>query len=210
MESSFTIFASTQEESDSCFSSLGSFCFPGDRIAIVPDKKIAKKETVLVKLITEILKHGISESDIVLVLTEQEFQEKESVIRVKLQERISEQAAKSIQIIAHLPNDRRAIALLGANRQGEPIGFCREIIDADLVIPIGEKPSSTRWGLFSGLFPRFGDQETQMRFAEAESQKMSPHIKKRLTAEIDEAVRLLGVVLSIQHCGTDWTVFVRN
>ena len=177
--------------------SLPERCFfPGDRIAIAPDRKIARQPKILAGLVAAILEREIAESDIVLLLTEQEFKEKETAIRDAVSQKLSEPLGQSLRIVSHQPGNRREISLLGANRRGEPIGFCRELIDADFVIPVCEKPGD--YGIHTGLFPRFGDRETQMRFAEAESGKMSPQLRKRLTADVEEAANLLGVVFTVQ------------
>lgn len=164
-----------------------------------------KKVAILAELITEVLKHGVSENDVVLVLTEQELREKESMIRQKLRELTDETVANAVRIIAHQPGDRRHVAFLGASPKGEPIGFCREIVDADLVIPVRGK-ASTPLGPFAEIFSRFADQESQLRFVEAQNGKKSSVLKRRLTAEVAEAVRLLGLVISIQHTENEWTV----
>ena len=172
------------------------YFFPGDRIAIAPDRKIARQPKIIAGLIAAVLEREIAESDIVLLLTEQEFKEKEAAIRDAVSQKLSDSFGQSLRIVYHQPGNRREISLLGANRRGEPIGFCRELVDADFVIPVCEKPGD--YGIHTGLFPRFGDRETQMRFAEAESEKMSPQLRKRLTADVEEAANLLGVVFTVQ------------
>ncbi len=183
----------------SLFSLPHSYFFPGDRVAIVPDKKVAKNETLLAELVAAVLERGIGADDLVLVLTEQEYKEQEAAIRAAL----AEPVAKTFRIVFHQPGSRREIAHLGVNRRGEPIGLCRELVDADFVLPICEKPGE--YGIHTGLFPRFADRETQMRFARAESEKMSPAMRKRLTGDVEEAAQLLGVVLTIRKKGSLWT-----
>ena len=178
--------------------SLPERCFfPGDRIAIAPDRKIAKQPKILADFIAAVLEREITESDIVLLLTEQEFKEKEAAIRDAVSQKLSNSLGPSLRIVCHQPGNRREISFLGANRRGEPIGICRELADADFVIPICEK--SGEYGIHTGLFPRFGDRETQMRFAEAESSgKMSSQLRKRLTDDVEEAANLLGVIFTVQ------------
>lgn len=185
--------------------SLSEYIFPGDRVVIVPDKRAAKQKRVLVALISRILQSGSLLENITLILTENELREQESAIREELGREIS--SGENLRILAHFPGNRREIAHLGASAKGEPIGFSREIVDADFVIPIGIPPRGKRngyYGIHTALFPRFSDQETQMRFAQAESGKIPPSRKKTLIREVEEAANLLGIVFTIQRIGEQW------
>lgn len=191
--------------------SFSDYIFPGDRVAIVPDKTLAQKESVLAEMILRVLQLGVSLEDISLILTEKEHKEKADAIRRTLHEKRPEKSLEQISeqlcLIAHQPGNRKEIGHLGASVRGEPIGLCRAIVDADFVLPLGCVPANSRsgyYGLLSGIFPRFSDQETQMRFAEAESGRMTLPQKKKLTAEVEEAAILLGILFTIQRVGKHW------
>ncbi len=187
---------------------LSECVFPGDRVVIVPDKRIAREEELLAELASQIFRLCTEPEEIAIVLTEEEDKKKGTALRNALRERLPGTDGEPVRIAVHSPAERKTLRFLAANDKGEPVGLCRTILDADLVIPVGEIPSKPYvgyYGVYTALFPRFCDEETQIRFLRAEQGNPDAKLKKRLLGEVEEMAAFLGILLTIQRSGSAWS-----
>jgi nickel-dependent lactate racemase len=170
------------------FSSLKDVLFPEDKILLVPDDSAIARPEILKELITVFLENGIEAQDISVLLTSVDNQTRGKSIAFTLPDRI--------EIKVFNPSMNGSLALLGIDESGLPVALCRHLVDADMVITVGElkqKSSGSYFGIHSAVFPRFANTESQQRFASVKGAE-----RKKLQKETDNAANLLGIVFTIQ------------
>jgi nickel-dependent lactate racemase len=105
-----------------------------------------------------------------------------------------------IEVHVHDPVDRLGLCLLNVAHDDRPIYLCRQIVEADLVLPIGmvrPHDSLGYLGVHGALFPTFADQVTQRRFLAPRS-TLSGSERRRRRAEAREAAWMLGIRMTLQ------------
>jgi nickel-dependent lactate racemase len=113
-------------------------------------------------------------------------------------------ASRLPQFVAHDPDDKDNLCLVGLTRRKEPVVVNRTIFDADVVLPIG--CSRAGGGAFDCLFPTFSSAEAIARFRTPANVSSAAGAAKR-TKEADEAGWLIGVLMALQVVpGPDETV----
>jgi nickel-dependent lactate racemase len=166
---------------------LRQMVFPNDRIVLVPDTEYAAEYDIILDIVHIFLEQGADPQQLTLLLTDAE---EKSAMR-SLQPRLPD----GVRILFHRSGNRSMLARLGVNDADEPIVFCRELIDADLILTIGRfhlRPIKHYFGIHSAVFPRFSDSETQQRFQTAGAEY------RKLLAEAEQASSLLGIIFTVQ------------
>lgn len=167
--------------------SLAEILFAGDRILLVPDAAITAEPDLLAEIIDFLTRSDVQIGSIAILLTENEE---------KTTKNLRDKLGNQINIIVHQPSRRDRLALLGVDLNDQPIALCRDLVDADMIITVGRysnRVSKDNFGLHSTVFPRFSDQETQLRFA-----SMKGIQRRKLKNEVEEVAKLLGILFTVQ------------
>ena len=169
---------------------------PGDRVVLALDHHLPQAPALVCGVVGTLLGSGIEPRDISLVRSQAGVQPESEDLTAMLAPDVS----RAITVLDHDPRQRAGLAYLAASRDARPIYMNRAICDADLVLPIGCLRLESSWGylgVHGGLYPAFADHETQQSYFQP-GRIDSPGQQQRRRGEADEAVRLLGVQLTIQ------------
>lgn len=147
--------------------------FPGDRVALVPDRFTIEHGEILGALVESLLDAGIEPEHITILFDDDEMDESaEKSFRARLPN-----GAEKIVLHRFVPYAGDSCSLLCLSENGEPIALARPIVDADVVLPVERHwPVSPvgHFGTFSVLVPRFSDLTTRIRFQALDGVKSAP------------------------------------
>ncbi len=171
------------------FAGLNEVVFPGDRLVLATDAQTAREPDILQEIVYALLEAGLATPDIALLFAEEE--KNQAFLS------LSNFLPEGMRLLFHRPESRDDLALLGVDSNDEPIALNRAIVDADVVITLGQYDPKllqrSNLGIHAPLFPRFSDKATQQRFSEAKG-----IARRQLRAEVNEVARRLGVLFTIQ------------
>lgn len=171
---------------------LTESAFPGDRIVLSLDPETPHAEGIALEVLRELCSAGIEAGDVTLLLTANataEFAE-------RLGDAAADVAGERVTVARHDPADRKRLGYLAADKDANPIYLRRELLDADVILPIGVArvagpfPDDSADG---GLYPTFSDSEAMIRFAELRRQGDGAEAKK----EARQVNWLLGTQFAI-------------
>ena len=145
-------------------------CFTSDdAIAIALGEGIVHQDEILPVLIDQLLINGIKKENITLVVYGGKTQEDAAPGDVKPFS--SDSPLSKYNVHVHYTDQPQAYTIVSAMESGEPLAFVRPIVEADVVIPIGvadplanASPWTSRFGVFSSVYPRFSMKEAHDRF----------------------------------------------
>ena len=178
------------------FPALRETVVAGDRVAVALEVGLVQPVAVVTGIVQELLAAQIEPSHITLVRSARDAQ----LWRGDLTRDLPDDVRGQITVRVHDPTDQSDLCLLNVSHDDRPIYLNREMVDADLVLPVGmirPRGSSGYLGVHGSWFPTFADQETQQRFLKPQSM-LSPAEFRRRCAEAREAAWMLGVRLSLQ------------
>ncbi len=178
------------------FPPLCRIVVPGDRVAIVLDEGLQQASSIVAAVVLELLDANIDPDAITVLRSETDARLSRANPTRDLPMGIRDQ----VQVVMHDPYDREKLALLGVSSDDEPIYLTREIVDADVVLPICVvKPTDSlgNLGIYGTLFPNFADDATKQRFNTPRSVLSDSELSRR-RQEAKEASWLLGVRLCLQ------------
>ena len=154
-----------------------------DHIAIGLEDGVPDGPAIAAEVIRFLIKHDVSHERITLVLG--------STHRGKLdavQSELQRRSIPDIQLLLHDPSNHDSHAYVAASKEGDPIYVQRELIDADVSIPIFcvRHPSLPHSSDPFGIAPTFTDAETQERWnlAWIEDSTTDRHEHERLGREV--------------------------
>lgn len=145
--------------------SLAESAFPGDRIVLSLDPETPQAEGIALELLRELRSAGVEAGDVTLLLAANATSE----FAERLRDAAAVVAGESLTVARHDPADRKQLGYLAADKDANPIYLRRELLDADVIVPIGVArvagafPDASADG---GLYPTFSDSEAMARFAE--------------------------------------------
>lgn len=175
---------------------LSQAVVPGDRVVLALEENFVQPAPVIAGTIQELLAAGLDPESICVLRSKADAELTRSLPTRDLAPELREQ----IRVIVHDPSQRDQLALLNISSKDEPIYLNRELVDADLVIPLSvAKPAKMlgHWGIFGTLFPTFADEATQQRFCSPRSAAKASQRQERLS-EAREAGWLLGICMVLQ------------
>ncbi|XZE43864.1 lactate racemase domain-containing protein [Pirellulaceae bacterium SH467] len=143
------------------FPSLMLAVIPDDRIAIALEEGVPDGIAIACELIRYLLQHGCDSDRVCWVLGTTS----PSIVDAA-RDAMAAHGIDGIRLVAHDPQDQENHAYIAASESADPIYVQRELIDADVVLPIycirtAECPYSS--DLF-GISPSFTDAATQQRW----------------------------------------------
>lgn len=170
------------------FPPLPAALVPGDRVAIAVGDDIPQVADVVLGAVRAFEQAGVGTNEIDVVLADAAD---EAVLVGKL---------GGAQITVHNPADAAQLCFVGLTSEGRELRINRHVFDADFVLPLtcarhAAEPDAR--GVFQGLFPRFGDEETIRRFRQLETWTSSSR-KRELAKETAEAGWLVGAPLVVE------------
>lgn len=179
------------------FPHLSQVAYPGDRVTIAPDAFVVIRPQLLADFVSEIISMGLDPAHVTVLMLEAEQKMYEKPFRDALPKEYRE----SVLVSAHKPNEPQSLAMLGVAKDDSPIMLNRQLVEADVVIPIERyevKPGMGYFGMQGVIYPRFADDATQKRFHFSETKKNREKIQADLAAETLEIAYSLGVLMTIQ------------
>jgi nickel-dependent lactate racemase len=178
------------------FPPLQRIAFPGDRIVLALEEGLVKPVPVVTGIVLELLAAGIEPEQIQLLRTARDAR----LSRAAPTRGLPADVRERIEVHEHDPADRPGLCLLNVAHDDRPIYLSRQIVEADLVLPIGvmrPRDSLGYLGVHGALFPTFADQDTQRRFLAPRSTLSGSELRRR-RAEAREAAWMLGVRMTLQ------------
>lgn len=169
---------------------------PGDRVVLAIDRGVPQLAAVVAGTVHSLLGGSVSPEDITLLLAPVENGGAGRNMTAALEPDI----AAAVRVVEHDPQNSGEMSYLTASKENRPIYIQRQLLDADLVLPIScLRPRYTlaRMGVHGGLFPAFSDAKTRERFQAADSARV-PGQKKQRREEAEEVAWLLGIQLVLQ------------
>ena len=179
------------------FPHLSQVAYSGDKVVVAADAFVVTRPNLLADFVSEIIAVGLTADDVTVLMLEAEQKMYEKPFR----EALPAELQKNVRISVHKPLDPQSLAMLAVAKDDSPVMLNRELVEADVVIPIERyeaKPGMGYFGMQSVIYPRFADAETQKRFLFSETKKNREKIQADLVAEVLEAAYSLGVMMTIQ------------
>ena len=179
------------------FPPLEQAVVPGDRVVLAVDRQTPAADYLLAD-VWEILKaRNVKPEDVVILQPVGTIRSALTDPRRQLPEEIRQRMSWKI----HDPSEPEDQAYLAASADGERIYLARELIEADLVVSIGQiayDPILGYRGTHSIFYPGLSSSDAVTRARGQGHQELEPDDDRPLRQLIDEVAWLLGVQFSIQ------------
>jgi nickel-dependent lactate racemase len=166
-------------------------------VAIAADAFVVRRPGLLADFVTEIVAVGLDANDVTVVMLEPE----QNMHGQAFRDALPQEYRTAIRVAGHNPLDPQNLAMLGVAKDDAPIMLNRALVDADVVVPMARYEAANSMGYFGMhgvIYPRFADDETQKRFLFSGAKKNREKLRASLTAEVDEIVYALGVMMTVQ------------
>ncbi|QDT32135.1 lactate racemase domain-containing protein [Thalassoglobus polymorphus] len=173
-------------------------CVPGDRVVIALAEETPRADAVVAMLWKQLSAGGIQPEDL-LILKPGTWGGTSSVDPRSL---LSKDLQEKIQLKRHDPTEKEVCGYLASTASGERIYLAKELLEADLVIPVGPAsfdPVLGYCGEASVLYPAFSETNAIMKSIGHGHDELSPSEARPLRQQVEEVGWLLGVqfVISI-------------
>jgi len=175
------------------FPSLMLAILEDDQIAIALEEGVPDGERIAAYLIEYLLQHGTRSENICLILAGRDGRSQ------KLAEAaIRHLSLPAIRIVCHDPNEIDSHAYVAASETADAIYVQRELVDADVVMPIycARIPECPYASDLFGISPSFTDAETQYRWSKAWLEDNITHLHQHEKLS-QEAGWLVGIHFTI-------------
>jgi len=185
-----------QLESPVDFPPFSAMCVPGDRVVVVLDRQLPSAGLVLSEVL-HVLEATDADLSQVVVLQPAHWQRAGLVDpRMALPERFR----ATVQWKVHDPTDPKGIAYLASSTNGERIYLARELVEADLILPIFTAGFDPVVGLRSPgglMYPGLSNVEAFAKTRGEGHRELRPENDRPLRQLADEICWLLGVQFAI-------------
>lgn len=174
---------------------------PGDSVVLALDPQLPQAATAVATIVEDLLAAGVSADGITILRTRGDLATRGDASADWIAPSVAPEHIEAIRRAVHDPSDRRGLAYLAANDDGEPILLNRALHDADVVLPVSAAQRSGavgNFGLCGSVYPNFSDDKTIHRFRAAEAAADDRATHAKLAAQADQVGWLLGVVFGIQ------------
>lgn len=174
---------------------LSQMTVPGDRVALALEDGLPQADAVVEGVVKSFLSAGVEPENISIVRTQNDAH----LTPVFPINQIDLEIREQLQLVIHDECSREALSFLGTSSKDRPVFVNRELVDADVTLPIGilKMPETLGYhGIHEGIFPSFSDQETIKKFSRPES-TAGKHREKRRQESV-EAAHLLGTLMMLQ------------
>lgn len=185
------------------YPALAESVFPGDRVAIAVQSGLPDAAKIVQAVLQQLFENGIGAEDVIIVLHPEAAEgfgfsaaEFESDLKQNPSDNghliVQNFAGKQLAFQVHQSTDKTYVSYLAANEAGDPIYLNRQLVDADVVLPIGFPTAGDESSNEDCLYPGFSSSEVKERFS---GDEMS---SKAQADEIELANDTLGSFYSIQ------------
>ena len=142
------------------YPAISEAIFPGDVVAIALQSNLPQAARLLEAVILP-----LQDFDIVIVAGADSVQQMKTVA-------IAEMPIANAKLVVHEADDENALAMVGINAKTEPVYLNRDLVEADVVIPVGFPSENGAGELLDCIYPFFSGMADQASFeAVAESQR---------------------------------------
>lgn len=178
------------------FPPLTSMCVPGDRVVLVVDHQLSAASFVLKEVIQRVLAAGADPSLLTLM------QPVGPACRPtgELQRELPAETASQVTWKPHSPDITEQLGYLASSGSGDRIYLSRELLDADLVIPIfsGEFDAMTGYRSAGGLiYPGLSNREALAKLRGEGHRELRPENDRPLRQLGEEICWLLGIQFAV-------------
>jgi lactate racemase-like protein len=182
------------------FPPLEETLMPGDRVAIVPSVDLPDRADLVGAVCNYLIHAGVDPKNICVLLPEPIRRADTEPTELRFQQDLLETIDSDIEILLHKPESETDLAFLSTNEEGSPVMLNRQLVDADVVIPINHFRigADEYYGMFDPLWPRMSNRETLARFSNLKSSDRRGRRHKRLTQEADWVGWVLGSIFTVQ------------
>lgn len=179
------------------FPPLGQAVVTGDRIVIALDRYVPAAEECIAAVWKPLSERGVAPEDVLIL-------QPIALPGVALQDprtKLPESVRESVRWKIHDPTEVDQLAYLSSTVEGERIYLARDLVDADLVLTIGEiafDPLMGVRGTNSVLYPGLSNVES---IAKAHGQghlELGPNDDRGLRQLVDEVGWMLGLQFTVQ------------
>lgn len=179
------------------FPPLAKAIVPGDQAVVSIEPGTPGRAALTAAVVEVMLQAGVEPGDIRLLETAEDralgVEDAAGALDAAVRDRVRR--------IAHDPHDAAALRYLASTAAGERVYLNHEIVDADVLVPIGcsRCDRSLSWlDSSAGVYPTFSNQETRQRYRRARSAGAARGDAAKLTGELREAMWLLGTSFAVQ------------
>lgn len=173
------------------FPQLRQACVAGDRVVIALDDETPRSDAIIALLWRELSAAGIGAAD-VTILQPARWEAAEPVDPRSL---LPKDLQSSIELKRHDPTVEDGCGYLASTASGERIYLATELIEADLVIPVGKSGFDPLLGVrgeASVLYPAFSNTEAIKRTIGHGHDELSTTDSRPLRQQVEEVGWLLG------------------
>lgn len=174
------------------FPELRQACVPGDQVVIAMDRETPRADAIIALLWKELSAGGVLPEDITILQPTGLHVGDSSDPRCLLPQDVQNR----MRLKQHDPTDEAACGYLASTAAGERIYLAHEIINADLVIPVGASvfdPLLGYRGEASVLYPAFSDLAAIRKAIGQGHDELSPTDARPLRQQVEEIGWLLGI-----------------
>lgn len=179
------------------FPPLRKSVFPDDRVILALDRRVPRSAELIAGIWEELQAAGIRPGDVTLLQPAKADGEAAGDPRARL----SEDVRESIEWVEHEYFGTEECGYLASSATGERVYLSRRILDADVVITIGQiayDPVIGYRGTNSVLYPGLSDQDAAQRMRGLGHSELGPDDDRPLRTLIDEIGWLLGTQFTVQ------------
>lgn len=179
------------------FPRLSQAVLPDDRVTIVLDCDTPDSSLLIAGIWEELSQVRIDPEHLLILQPFETGGTKQFDPRIDLPDHVREKIGWKI----HNPEDETACGYLASTGSGERIYLAREVLDADVVVTVGQTSFDRRLGYrgtSSSLYPGLSNAEAIKRCQGQGHRELSPADTRPLRELNDEAAWLLGTQFTIQ------------
>jgi len=177
------------------FPPLAQAVVPGDRVVLALEAHVPGDAAVVAAAVERLMAAGVEPWDICVL------QESATLNADRLSQYLPSSAALAIHFEVHDPENVDQMAFLTSTQDQMPIMLNRQLVDADLVVPIGchrPEQSAGHDGAAGTVCPTFSDKQTKEHFRAFHTSAVATRHKGKAQAKATEISWLLGVQLVVR------------
>jgi len=170
---------------------------PGDRVVLAVERNVPLLDHVIAAVWSQLSEAGIQPADLVILQPADPSLTERFDPRSQLPEAIRSEVSWKI----HDPTDETHVGYLAASASGDRIYLARELLDADIVLPIGVAGFDPMLGFKSAcgvFYPGMSNVEAFQKSRGEGHQELGPDDERPLRQLVEEIGWLLGVQYVIQ------------
>jgi nickel-dependent lactate racemase len=178
------------------FPPLHQCLVPGDRIALVLDRRTPEAPAVVAGLWSEMANRDVSPPDVTIIQPADFSGAAPTDPRTRLPESIRTE----VQWRIHDPTVANVCGYLGTNAAGDRIYIARDVVDADVVVPVGCVEFDRLWGyrgLQSAIFPGLSTIEAIRKSHGQPHEELGIDDARPLRQKAEEIAWMLGVQFGV-------------